>query len=274
MNCNDFETKITDLARDQRMDVAARDQAMAHAAGCQHCAARLRDEQKLTAGLRQLAATFSDAQMPERGEAQLLAALRAARTAASEPKRTRQRHWLRWAAAAVIIALMGVAAVRFIEWRKSQPQKSPQAGNLVPVPVPNVKEPEMPDMRVAVPHQPEMVMPHHVGYTPRIATHKMASKVASHKNPTIPDASANTVATQANDPADAQADEITTSFIPLVEGRGFAPIENLQLVRVELPRSALVTFGLPMNVERVDERIKADLLVGNDGIARAIRFVR
>jgi hypothetical protein len=46
------------------------------------------------------------------------------------------------------------------------------------------------------------------------------------------------------------------------------------MVRVELPRSALVSFGLPMNVERADERIKADVLVGDDGVARAIRFVR
>ena len=72
----------------------------------------------------------------------------------------------------------------------------------------------------------------------------------------------------------AQANEIATSFIPLTGGRGLAAAESLQLVRVELPRSALVSFGLPMNVERADQRIKADVLVGNDGIARAIRFVR
>ena len=54
----------------------------------------------------------------------------------------------------------------------------------------------------------------------------------------------------------------------------FAPAESLQLMRIELPRSALVSFGLPMNVERADQRIKADVLVGNDGVARAIRFVR
>jgi hypothetical protein len=29
-----------------------------------------------------------------------------------------------------------------------------------------------------------------------------------------------------------------------------------------------------MNMERADERIKADVIVGNDGLARAIRFVR
>jgi hypothetical protein len=31
---------------------------------------------------------------------------------------------------------------------------------------------------------------------------------------------------------------------------------------------------LPMDMERAAERIKADVVVGNDGLARAIRFVR
>ena len=73
---------------------------------------------------------------------------------------------------------------------------------------------------------------------------------------------------------DEQAVEIATSFIPLSNGRSLAAAESMQLVRVELPRSALVSFGLPMNVERADERVKADVLIGNDGVARAIRFVR
>jgi hypothetical protein len=45
-------------------------------------------------------------------------------------------------------------------------------------------------------------------------------------------------------------------------------------VRVEMPRSALMSFGLPMNMERGGGRVKADVVVGNDGFARAIRFVR
>jgi hypothetical protein len=47
-----------------------------------------------------------------------------------------------------------------------------------------------------------------------------------------------------------------------------------QLVRVELPRSAMASFGLPVNLDRANERVKADVLVGSDGQARAIRFVQ
>jgi hypothetical protein len=68
--------------------------------------------------------------------------------------------------------------------------------------------------------------------------------------------------------------EITTDFFSLVEGGRLAQIEGGQIVRVELPRSALISFGLPMNMERAEERITADVVIGNDGLAHAIRFVR
>jgi hypothetical protein len=68
--------------------------------------------------------------------------------------------------------------------------------------------------------------------------------------------------------------EIVTDFMPLTYGAALSPNEGAQLVRVELPRSALVSLGLPVNVERANERVKADVLLGHDGLARAIRFVR
>ena len=41
-----------------------------------------------------------------------------------------------------------------------------------------------------------------------------------------------------------------------------------------MPRFALARFGMPMNMDRADETIKADVLLGADGLARAIRFVK
>jgi hypothetical protein len=32
--------------------------------------------------------------------------------------------------------------------------------------------------------------------------------------------------------------------------------------------------GLPVNEERANERIRADMVLGQDGIARAVRFVQ
>ena len=118
------------------------------------------------------------------------------------------------------------------------------------------------------PRQPVVVVPHRKRPAPKVAPPQMAG------HPT-PVASPQTVAANSTvNNGEGPTSEIATAFIPLAEGRGLAPADSLQLVRVELPRAALVSFGLPMNVERVDQRVKADLLVGNDGVARAIRFVR
>jgi hypothetical protein len=68
--------------------------------------------------------------------------------------------------------------------------------------------------------------------------------------------------------------ETVTDFIPLREGDSVPSSNNGQLMRVLVPRQALVSFGLPMNVERAAEPIEADLMVSADGVPRAIRFVR
>lgn len=73
---------------------------------------------------------------------------------------------------------------------------------------------------------------------------------------------------------DSEQSEVTTQFLSL----SYVSPVNLQdggeLVRVELPRSAMARFGLPVNIERYGERVKADVLVSADGLARAIRFVQ
>ncbi|HEX3560710.1 MAG TPA: hypothetical protein VHU19_16010 [Pyrinomonadaceae bacterium] len=70
------------------------------------------------------------------------------------------------------------------------------------------------------------------------------------------------------------SEEIATDFIPLMQGGRFTQAEGGRLIRIELPRSALASFGLPVNAEAAGGRVKADVLLGDDGLARAIRFVR
>jgi hypothetical protein len=72
--------------------------------------------------------------------------------------------------------------------------------------------------------------------------------------------------------ARAAAQEITTDFLPLTYAAD-ATQESGQVVRVSMPRAALASFGLLLNVERANELIKADIIIGDDGLARAIRFV-
>ena len=72
----------------------------------------------------------------------------------------------------------------------------------------------------------------------------------------------------------AAAAEVATPFIPLPYGAPLADLEGATLVRVTVPRSTLVAVGLPVNGELLDEPVEADLVVGEDGIPRAIRFVQ
>jgi hypothetical protein len=73
----------------------------------------------------------------------------------------------------------------------------------------------------------------------------------------------------------ARVAEVTTAFMPLVYGS--VPATNVQIVRLAVPRAALASFGL-IPLETVDrastDTVLADVLVGDDGLARAVRFVR
>lgn len=68
--------------------------------------------------------------------------------------------------------------------------------------------------------------------------------------------------------------EVATEFIPLVYDDMLGAEETHQVVRVQLSRAALVSIGLPVNEEQAAGRVQADVVLGGDGMARAIRFVR
>jgi hypothetical protein len=75
-------------------------------------------------------------------------------------------------------------------------------------------------------------------------------------------------------PVYGKKDEYATDFVPLSYGSVQKPMESGELIRMEIPRSAVIAFGLPVNVDRADTPVKAELLLGEDGMARAIRFLR
>jgi hypothetical protein len=52
------------------------------------------------------------------------------------------------------------------------------------------------------------------------------------------------------------------------------PGEHLKIVRAELSRASLFALGVNLPIENESGKIKTDLLVGADGIAKAIRFVK
>jgi len=75
-------------------------------------------------------------------------------------------------------------------------------------------------------------------------------------------------------PAPAPAAAPVAEFIPLVPDVALRPGESAQMVRVSMPRTALQSFGLPVDENRAFETVRADIIVGQDMVARAIRIVR
>jgi hypothetical protein len=68
--------------------------------------------------------------------------------------------------------------------------------------------------------------------------------------------------------------EVATDFMPLEDSLSLPPIESGHVMRVQMPRSSMMRFGFPVNPDRMMEPVKADVVFGQEGIARAVRFVR
>jgi hypothetical protein len=68
--------------------------------------------------------------------------------------------------------------------------------------------------------------------------------------------------------------EITSEFVPLLYGGDPMLAGSGPVVRVEMSGAVLQTLGFPIAGEPSARRVKADLMLGEDGIARAIRFVQ
>src|SRR5215813_5700830 len=99
MNCQKFESVVSELARGQMMAAELRGEALAHVDGCADCAMRLRDEEMLTRGLHSLAAEMESLEAPANIEANLLMAFRARQSDVPAPVARKQSHTAYWLAA-------------------------------------------------------------------------------------------------------------------------------------------------------------------------------
>ncbi len=82
--------------------------------------------------------------------------------------------------------------------------------------------------------------------------------------------------------ADAGADSDNTDgdnkaanngFIALPNAAAIGPNEDVNMVRVEVPRSAMIALGFEVNPEQAWQPVEADVMLGADGLARAVRFL-
>jgi len=62
-------------------------------------------------------------------------------------------------------------------------------------------------------------------------------------------------------------------FILLPNATQIGPSEDVNMVRVEVPRSAMIALGYDVQPEQASETVQADVMLGTDGLARAVRFL-
>jgi len=66
-------------------------------------------------------------------------------------------------------------------------------------------------------------------------------------------------------------EETKTDFIALSYA---ANTDSGQIVRVKVPSAMMVSLGVATNVEKESKLVSAEVIIGDDGLARAIRFIR
>jgi hypothetical protein len=65
-----------------------------------------------------------------------------------------------------------------------------------------------------------------------------------------------------------------SDFVPVPYGEGLSADDSGLVVRVSLTRSALGSLGYPVDEMNGGDVVQADLLVGEDGLPRAVRLVQ
>jgi len=216
----------------------------------------------LTRGLRTLALETESASAPNRIEQQLLVAFQERNVLhLALLTKSRRPYWLA-AAAAVLLIVASVAAVRWLTEKPAGQTTDQTAGDTrknVPAKLVVDDSPKPgPENQKAPP----------IAHKPKRNARNVMAKVRPL------DASGKTKALAANSTANEGTREIATEFMPLGYLNAVIFQDGGQIVRVQLPRSAMASFGLPVNMERYNERVKADVLLGVDGVAQAIRFVQ
>lgn len=277
MNCQEFERAINDLAREPLMEATQRVNGLAHAEACARCAARLANERALTLGLRSLAASMQQAEAPERVETALLAAFRERdrviqlRPTAQPLTRAGRPSW-RWAAsvAAGLALLFAAFAATRLQPQPTQPQAVASARGSEPVKLAPWPSPEAVSQIQAEPQPVALTLPR----GPQLSFQRVSSGTRNSMNLIDRDRGSVKGMPGVNTAQNSMTDDIATDFIPLTYGGDLSALDGGRVVRVELPRTAMARFGLPVNAERAAEPVKADVLLGDDGLAQAIRFIR
>jgi len=251
MTCSEFENVIVEVARDELTGAAIRRETFDHAAVCERCAKRLRAEQRLGEVLAAIVVHDEARNAPPAVERILLAAMREG----SQREKTEREKTVGWTwARSLVFGSLAAGVVLMIFFLTQAYRGGESTGERQTAHIPRTPSRVVPQKQVPV--RTQMLAP---VYREQRKPVNRVLRAARHKRAQQQD-------------ADRQPPEIMTDFMPVVYDP--TPIERGRLVRIQLPRSAMVAFGLPMNEDRANEPVKAHVLLDEQDEARAVRFVR
>jgi hypothetical protein len=242
MKCHSLRDAIVELARGREAGpgtIAAVDRHVEH---CAACAALMARERQLSEGLRALAvATAADRPSDALGR-RLLEVFAERR---STPERSEPRKAAGWMRAAAAILLTGAAAAW---WWSARREPASDSLTTAPAVRADARKPEpLPAPGAGLlddhPRTTPVVLP---GDQPRAPRHRTA-RASSVVRP--------------------------AGFVALPGAAGLPDFESGQIIRMEIPLTSLPTYGIEILPDAQGSPVKADLLVGQDGQARAIRLV-
>lgn len=276
MNCEDFSSLVDELAENRPMDATARVTGLAHVSICADCAARFNDAKNVSTGLL-IAARAESEETPARVRESLLAAFAVHHKIAASPQTfaviSTSSSWrtIRWwgaaavaVAAVIILALMLPALMRVFS--PTPPTRSAGVKETQPVPV-TMTPTQNPDTPSApLPERKTVAVNNLSAPTVKKESKRpvTSSSLARKTRPSNRSSKGNT---------ETLAKNTGNQYFPLTYLADATAMESGTVVRVQLSRSKLISLGLPLNNERADEILKADLVLGDDGVARAIRLV-
>jgi hypothetical protein len=235
MDCAQFQEVLHELNRPGTEGATLCDRALAHAELCGDCAVLLTEVESLDFALREAAAESAELQAPPRLETLLLQEFRREKSATAS-------RGVRWQLAAFGMAAAVLLALGITLHR--QHSVTPGGMNAMQ------NSAQVSDSSAAT-------------KTGATAPDSDAPASVSH-----PQSIANSAQV-----ARAHDTEYTTAYMPLPYAYDPSELEGGAVVRVVLPRAALVSYGLPVEGMGVADHVTADMVVSQDGTPQAIRLV-
>lgn len=248
MNCREFTSIVRDYARLEWLSGPVREEAAEHVSGCPACRERLTLELAYESRRAALVQQRASVRAPQQVESQVMAAFRNRAKSRPAVQPLWRRRWMVVPAVAALILLAVLLRPRTektaVEIARMEPTVEPRTS--VQPPSPEVGEPPRVEVAMDTVVSPRVTRP----------------RVEAVRQSAAP------MTRRAADPS-----ERVTEFVPLRYGKPVEPGELLQVVRIQLDRRELLRLGIPIPPDGGLASVRADVILGEDGMAKAIRFV-